>query len=377
VVTPAHWTGLPGGAQYQIECLLEALLPLRRHEIFYVARRASCDFRPQGYRLVVLQTGRLARRLGYLADSLLLYRALCAIRPDVIYQRVACGYTGVAAYYAWRHGARFIWHISSDTDVIRHTLRGGSNRVRRALEKCSVEFGIRRADQIVAQSNTQAQLLECNYGRTADAVIHNFHPMPRERLDKTGPVTVVWVANLKPLKQPQVFVRLAQQLRDIDGVHFVMVGAPPARDKQLWFAEFLRSLSATPNLEYRGQQTQEQVNDLLGRSHVLVSTSLHEGFPNIFVQAWMREVPVVSLHSDPDGVLVRESIGVHAKSEEGLAQAVRLLVANHAMRAEYAARARTHAMSRHSMQNALKLVQLIDSAADGSAFHSSLDDVAQ
>ena len=100
-----------------------------------------------------------------------------------------------------------------------------------------------------------------------------------------------------------------------------------------------------------------------------MNTSLHEGFPNTFIQAWMREVAVVSLHVDPDGVLSREGVGVHAGTEQRLAEAVRGLVTDVATRAQIVARAYKHAMHRHSMQNVQLLTQLIDTGA----IRSSLD----
>ncbi len=350
----------PGGAQFQVACLLDALLPLQRYEIYYVAGRVAPNYRPDGYHVVDIGRNKAVRRFGYAADAVPLYRALREIAPEIIYQRVACGYTGVAAYYARRHRARFIWHVSSDTDVIPERVRRGSNALRRYLEKRSVEYGIRHAHHIVAQSDSQARLLEQNYGRTATAVIHNFHPEPREKIDKSGPLSVVWVANMKPLKQPEAFVRLAARLRDLEGVRFTMVGAPPGREGQAWYESLMQQVRATPNVEYVGQRSHAEVNELLARAHVFVNTSLHEGFPNTFIQAWMREVPVVSLHIDPDGVLDREAVGIHAPTEEGLAQVVRMLVTDPVKRAEYAARARRHAMQRHSMQNARLLAQLID-----------------
>ena len=195
--------------------------------------------------------------MGLLDGCRPLYRALREIRPDVIYQRVACGYTGIAAYYARRHAARFIWHVSSDTDVISQRLRDEPNPVRRYLEKRSVEYGIRHASQIVVQTETQGRLLRQNYGRTADAVIPNFHPQPRETIDKRDPVSVVWIANLKPLKRPEIFVRMAAALQDLQGVRFVMIGAPPAsgRRGQVWFEGLLRTIKATPNIEYLGEKS--------------------------------------------------------------------------------------------------------------------------
>jgi glycosyltransferase involved in cell wall biosynthesis len=348
-----------GGAQMQIACLLDALLPLHRHEIYYVARRVAKDFRPVDYQIMAVP-GNSIRRLGYIADAVPLYRLLREIRPDVIYQRVACGYTGIAAYYARRHGARMLWHISSDTDVIPQQLRGGSNFLRRYLEKRSIEYGLRYAGHIVAQTQSQARLLERNYGRTPAAVVPNFHPAPTEQLDKTGPISVVWIANLKPLKQPEAFVRLAARLCDLDGVRFVLIGAPPEREVRSWYDALVQLMGTVPNVTYVGQKTQDEVNQLLARAHVCVNTSTHEGFPNTFIQAWMREVPVVSLHIDPDGVLAREQIGILAGTEDRLAEAVRTLITNPVTRADYANRARLYAMQRHSMDNARLLAQLID-----------------
>jgi glycosyltransferase involved in cell wall biosynthesis len=301
-----------------------------------------------------------------------LYRALREIRPDVIYQRIACGYTGITAHYARRHGARLIWHVSSDTDVIRERLRGGSNALRRYLEKLSIEYGIRHAHHVVVQSDAQARMLERNYARTADAVVANFHPEPQETIDKTGPLSILWVANLKPLKQPEVFVRLAERLRELRGVRFVMVGAPPEREARAWYDKLLRRIGAVPNLEFLGQKTHGEVNQLLARAHLLVNTSLHEGFPNTFIQAWMRQVPVVSLNIDPDGVLEREAIGVHAGSEEALADAVQKLVTDPVRRGDYATRANRHALLHHSMRNVRLLEELMDpSGSSGLALHAS------
>src|SRR5690606_16431046 len=144
-------------------------------------------------------------------------------------------------------------------------------------------------------TETQKLQLETHYGRSDAVVIPNFHPSPRQsNVQKArSPKRVVWIANLKPLKNPHAFVRLAQRFALRNDIEFAMVGAPmlPGR----WTDNLLSFIESVPNLQYLGAREQDEVNDLLERSHILVNTSDYEGFSNTFIQAWMRNVPVVSL----------------------------------------------------------------------------------
>jgi glycosyltransferase involved in cell wall biosynthesis len=363
IVTPAHSMAQSGGAEYQIDCLLDVLMSMDCFQIHYLAHYVADDRRPDGYEVVPIgqRGGRLW--LGFSTHALSLYRALRALDPDIIYQRVACGYTGVAAYYARRHGVRMVWHVAHDSDVMRTSRFHGRNPLRRMVEKSAIEYGIRHARQIVTQTAHQARLLESNYGRKVTAVIPNFQPAPTGGVVKAELVTVIWIANLKPWKQPEVFVRLAKALDSLKDVRFVMVGAPSSgsSDKP-WHDRLIRDMNCTGNLDYVGQKTQEEVSALLDMAHIFVNTSEQEGFPNTFIQAWLREVPVVSLHVDPDGVLEREKIGVLAGTEQGLLDAVRSLATDASRRTDYGARARRYAMAAHSLNNAWQLGRLLESA---------------
>jgi glycosyltransferase involved in cell wall biosynthesis len=131
-----------------------------------------------------------------------------------------------------------------------------------------------------------------------------------------------------------------------------------------WIESLTSRIHSTPNLEYLGPRSQSEVNGLLARAHVFVNTSLYEGFPNTFIQAWSREVPIASLHVDPDGLLSKERLGLFcAGSEQRLAGAVRELVAAATLRTEFAARGREHARLCHSLANANVLADLLDCRA--------------
>ncbi len=357
-----------GGAEYQISLLIGALRRANRFEVYYLARHVDPAIRPEDYTIVRIGRSSRVPIFGYLEDLVPLYRTLRRLRPQVIYQRVAGGYTAICALYARRHRIPLIWHVAHDTDVMPKSIDRGRNFLRRRLEKWSIEYGIRHADRIVTQTQQQNSLLQRYYGRQADAVIANFHPEPGEQIDKSGPHTVLWIANLKPWKRPEVFVQLAHTLRDLPEVRFIMLGAAPGGAKDAaWRDALLQEISQSPNLKYLGHRSHAEVNELLARATIFVNTSEYEGFPNTFIQAWLRDVVVCSLDVNPDSILDNEHVGIHARSQAALAQAVRTLITQEQLRSGYIEKARRYVRAKHSERNATALVQLIDESAAGVA----------
>ncbi len=350
-----------GGAEYQIGLLIDALVADGRYEVHYLAHFVDGRDRTRNYRVCTVGSGGPVPRLGYLMDAWSLYRTLGRINPRVIYQRVACAYTGICALYSRRRATPMIWHVAHDSDVAPQLLEPVRNIPRQRLEKWAVGYGARNTTGIVVQTHRQAELLEQNYGRKADAVVPNFHPPAVETIDKSGPLTVIWIANLKQWKRPDAFVRLARSFSSRTDVRFLMVGAPAAATgNQAWRRTLMQSIEAAANLEYLGQKSQAEVNELLGRSHIFVNTSTHEGFPNTFIQSWLRGVAIVSLSVDPDGVLERERVGIAARTESGLHEAVRKLLEDPDALAAYAKRGREHAATHHALANSRRLLELIE-----------------
>ncbi len=351
-----------GGAEFQIEMLIDVLGRSNAYEIHYLTHFVDPRERPRRY--AVHQIGRAGPipTLGYAMEARSLYGILRDLAPDIIYQRVACAYTGVCAWYARRHGIPMLWHVAHDTEVTRQSLDKGRNIARLRLEKWGAGYGATRATRIVVQTRHQADLLQQNYCRAADAVLPNFHPAAHEAIDKSGPLTVLWVANLKPWKQPEVFVRLAERFSTRQDIRFVMVGAAAgASGNRRWQNALMESIQRLPHLQYVGHKSHAEVNQLLAGAHLFVNTSIHEGFPNTFIQAWLRDVVVISLQVDPDHVLERKAVGIMAHTEDALFAAVSGLAADPGQRLAYALRGREHAAANHSLRNAEQLVRLLNS----------------
>jgi glycosyltransferase involved in cell wall biosynthesis len=358
-ILPAHWEAYLGGAQYQVKFIVEALLANGGCEVTYVAPRATSERKSKNYRILRLPGSNILRRIGYFWDAPILLATLFRIRPDVIYQRSASAHTGIAALFSRMTGCKFVWHIANDRNL------DGTYPQRRTpwqaadfIEKKMMFFGMRSADITIAQTKRQATMLRANFGREATEVIPNFQPTPNERLEKSTPARVLWIANWKKSKRPELFVRLASEMTTSGDIEFRMIG--DVNVAELWQRELLKRARSVPRLSVLGALSQEQVNKELACAHLLVNTSAVEGFSNTFIQAWLREVPVAAMDADPDGQLECGGYGFYAHgSYETLKTQVSCAVNDLSTLRSIGVRARTHALSHYTLANVSKVTRLL------------------
>ena len=359
MVIPAHWAAILGGSEYQSICLIDELLLDDQFEIHYLTRNYDPEFHPEGYKIIKVAGTRGMMRYGFFFDVFRFLKLLHQIQPDVIYQRVGCAYTGIAAYYARRNNCKMVWHIASDNDVLPFKEQISLRSIIRYIEKKFLEYGIKSSNCIITQTNQQAEYLKRYYGKTPTKIIYNFHPMPRENIKKTDSVKIVWIANFKPLKQPEYFIRLSRDLRNLgEKVECIMIGAP-AHWAPNWQCSIENEIDEIDNLTYLEERPLEEVNSILVKAHVFVNTSLYEGFPNTFIQAWMRKVPTVSLCVNPDGVFDQHNIGFFSGTYEKMLERVVELIRNPALRDEMGERAQVYAFEKHSEKNIANLIEIL------------------
>ena len=80
-----------------------------------------------------------------------------------------------------------------------------------------------------------------------------------------------------------------------------------------------------PNLDVVGAVPYREVNRYFARAKLFLNTSDSEGFPNSFLQAWVRQVPVISFF-DPDGLITAKDIGIAVPSQSDFVPAISALL---------------------------------------------------
>lgn len=361
IIVPTHWSYRMGGSQYQVKCLIEKLSQLNGYSVYFLTRNCDYNYKATDYLLEKISSRKGIYKLGFFIDTFSLLDLLHKIRPDVIYQRVGCAYTGIAAYYA-RNRCEMVWHIAHDMDVKPFHDRISLLFLFRYINQKYLEYGIRNSSKIIAQTNQQGEFLNTYFNREPFAVIRNFHPFPEETIQKDeNLIKVVWVANFKPWKQPEQFIQLAEDLsQKYSNIQLVMVGEPSSSEKE-WQRSLEKRIEKITCLEYRRALPIKEVNKILSTAHIFVNTSLQEGFANTFIQAWMRKVPVVSLHCNPDKVFDDQKIGFYTGSYSEMLKKIDLLITDKNLREEMGNAAQQYAFREHSEKNIDKLISIFDS----------------
>lgn len=244
-----------------------------------------------------------------------IWKALLHAAADVYYCRAASFLPGVLALFCRIYKKKFIFAGASDTDFTPEKLL-----IRTTRDKYLYFYGIRKADAIIVQSKHQKQLLWNNF-RLKGIVIRNFLYDGNISVPFFDRKTILWVSTIYSLKRPFQFINLAKSFPD---EHFVMIGGRSDSEPKL-FQQVKDHCSQIPNINFLGFQSLEKTEQYFSQCKVLINTSEYEGFPNTFLHAWQRGVPVIT-YVDPDGIVTANGLGTVVASEEDLRKALRNLL---------------------------------------------------
>ena len=165
-------------------------------------------------------------------------------------------------------------------------------------------WGIRTAAVLIAQTTEQAERAQRDFGKRAYIVPNITFPPNGCRPPAEAKGYIFWCGNHSPNKRAEVFLELAKLL---PGHQFVM--AMNGEECAERYQALKRHAMEMGNLRFLGSVPAADIDAWFAGACVYVNTSIREGFPNTFLQAWQQGCPVVSINIDPERNIDTENLG--------------------------------------------------------------------
>jgi glycosyltransferase involved in cell wall biosynthesis len=263
-------------------------------------------------------------------------RAIEEADADVYYQRNCGMITGLVGHACARMRRTFVYGAGSDVDFsFRDVLIDGLR------DRVLYFYGLKRAHGVVVQNDPQLKAAHATLRCPSIIIPNGVMPARADRVGGGG--SILYAGALRAIKRPELFLELAKRVPERT---FVMIGGSLSTERE-YAADIEKQAAAIPNLRLTGWLPHSDVIREIERASLVVNTSVVEGFPNVYLEAWNHGVPVVSFN-DVDGLIGRDGLGALCADLDDLERKTRELIADAARMEEIGARARRMVAERFS-----------------------------
>lgn len=329
-----HRQDVTGGSEIQCD-LIATQLTRSGHEVMYLAVNGSRQQYHTAYTVVpaTLKWQELSR-------------VIAEHRPDVVYWRFNKRKFLASAILLKYLKVKIVFAISHINDTLKwsHKGRKGSGdlktrvkqwyrSMRPALASRVNHVGYFFVDGVVAQLSSQVGRLPAK----KYTIIPNSVETTSVPFFWKSPF-ILWASSVKTSKHPEKYLELARHLQDLS-VDLLMVG----KIQHGSYAYFQENPRPFPHFYYLGEKTYAEVNGMIQQALFVIHTCDPEGFPNIFIQAWIQEKPTVSLSYDPDNIIRNYQLGYVSGNFPQFVQDTRTLIQQLRLCEEFGRNARAFA----------------------------------
>lgn len=300
-----------------------------------------------GIKVIKVYNRRDISHLNSISKALWIWKAMNLADADIYYHH--SGSAGIVSLFCRLNSKKSICHIASNACVIRSIQRSYRSYWRYWMDNVL-------ADIILVQSKFQKAMLKKNFNRDS-FLIKNFFPLTlREIPKKSYPPIILWVGSMAYVKQPWLFLKLAKKIPE---GRFQMIGGV-GEDENLY--ESLKEFSEKiHNLDFLGYIPFYEINEFFKRAATLVNTSKFEGYPNAFIQAWMCNMPVISLNFDLDKIIQNKKLGFFSGTFDQVVLDVKTLLEDETLRNAMGKNARKYVEIEHDIRKiAKKYIEFFD-----------------
>jgi len=249
-------------------------------------------------------------------------KILDQIQPDILYQRGRSPLTYTATKWSKKNQKKFFWGSNGENSCefwkqLKQLKKSQKSLWRKLLlfpdmiiQDILIHKGIHGATKVINQTYHQKNELWKNFKKTGIVFPSYFLPPTTKQQQKKK--IVLWLANLIPNKQPELFIKFAEQNQDLEW-QFILAGG--TNNKKYW-QSLLHQAAKLKNLQMIGRVAFEENKKYYSQASLFVNTSINEGISNTFVQAWLNSTPVLCFNIDPNDWIKTHNLGYCAHGNE-------------------------------------------------------------
>lgn len=334
--------GYVGGAEVQQVGLAKELVK-KGHEISFITYGKDRDKIEKINGIKILSTyGRdEVNKLNFLRKMLIIWKKMKEIDADVYYYRV--GSPGIVSFFGILANKFIINSIASDAEITGETIIK-NNAYLSPLEKFLIWIDIKLSNITISQNNFQKAKLKERF-KVESVIIRNGLELPSQNNINHSDDNILWVGTIRSVKQPHLFLKIAKYFPEYK---FIMIGG---KGENLELFETIKKSSyKIPNVEFKGFVSRNEIFDYYKKASLLINTSKTEGFPNVFLEAWIHHIPIISLNIDPDEIISKYKLGYHSKSFEKMMEDIRRLVQDETLRKKMGNNGRKYVEENHDIK---------------------------
>ncbi len=198
---------------------------------------------------------------------------------------------------------QFVFCVASDADCVADL---PFLPVRR--ERALYRYGLKQSDLVISQTTTQQKLMSDTFAKPSAVIPMPFQgPSEHEFKAPAAPdpehIKVLWVGRIIDVKRLEWLLDLAERCPEYQ---FDVVGTPNTESD--YSHGLISRADGIENVTMHGRVPEAALPGLFMQASVLCCTSIIEGFPTTFMEAWSYGIPVVTTF-DPDHIIAVNGLG--------------------------------------------------------------------
>ena len=328
-----------GGSELK-QVLIGRELAKRGFQISFITYDENSE-KEKADEITIIQSFSLSKNFSPFKNLFMIWKSLKKANADVYCKGI--GYEGIVPLFCIIHGKRFVKWIGSDSDLLFERFHS----LHPLFLKITVYIDIKFANRIIVQNLFQKKFIEEKFNKKC-VLIKNPVGIPDD-IDIKNEVKknyILWVGTIRPVKQPEIFLRIAQSLPEFN---FLMIGGEDKKEKKL-FTNIKREACTISNLKFLGFVPHHEIQKYYKEASLLINTSQIEGFSNTFLEAWINNVPVMSLNVDPDEIICNNKLGFHSKTIQQLIQDIKTIMLDDNLRKEMGINGKKYVELNHDLK---------------------------